>query len=270
MRRIIAVDLDGTLLSSKNTITEYTKEIIQLLAKKNIFFILASGRHHVDIIEIRDILKIRSFIIASNGAKIYDLDNQLIFSDCLDKEIASQLCKIKYLEKDIITQVYKKNRWFVNNNKVNNKFCSALSSLQYEYFTPDKFAFDNICKIFFTSNNFEKLYILEKKIIDIWGEKVNISFSVPGCLEVVSGKTSKGHGVRLISHLLGIPLDSCIAFGDGMNDLDMLTISGQAYIMKNADSCLKNALPNIEIIDSNNNNGVAKRLDEIFIKHKKI
>lgn len=270
MRRIVAVDLDGTLLSSKNTITEYTKEIIQLLVKRNIYFVLASGRHHIDIIEIRNILKIKSFIIASNGAKIYNLDNKLIFSDDLDEAIASKLCRIKYLEEDIITQVYQNNQWYINNNKLDNKFCSALSLLKYEYFNPNKFVFNNISKIFFTSKNFKKLYILEKTIINLWGNKVNISFSEPGCLEVVSGKTSKGYGLQLISNLLQIPLDYCISFGDGMNDLDMLTISGKAYIMKNADLRLKNLLPNTEIIDSNNNNGVAKCLDEIFIKNKTI
>lgn len=260
MYQVIAVDLDGTLLSSENKITKYTEEIIHLLIEKNFYFVFASGRHHIDVMKIRDRLKIKAFMITSNGAKIYNLDNKLIFSDNLEQDIASKLCSIEYLDTEIITQVYQKNKWYINNNKIDNKFSSALSSLKYQYFHPDNFQFDNISKIFFTSRNFQKLYILEKKITDYYGDKVYISFSVPGCLEIVSGTTSKGYGLKLISNLLGISLDNFIAFGDGMNDQDMLTIVGKAYIMQNADSRLKKELPHIEIIKSNNNDGVARCL----------
>ncbi|QCI19617.1 MAG: Cof-type HAD-IIB family hydrolase [Buchnera aphidicola (Brevicoryne brassicae)] len=268
MCRIITVDLDGTLLSSKNKITEYTKKIINLLTKKN-FFIIASGRHYLDVIKIRDILNIQSFMITSNGARIYDLDNKLIFSDDLDKDIALKLCKIVYEDKDIITQIYRNNKWYINNNKIDNNFCPSLTSLEYKNFNLENFRFNKINKIFFTSKNFHKLYNLEKKIIQSWNNKVNISFSVPGCLEVVSGKSSKGYGLKLISRLLNIPLKNCFSFGDGMNDHDMLVVSGKSYIMKNADLRLKNALPNVKIIESNDNDGVAKCLYEIFIKNKK-
>jgi len=266
---VIAVDLDGTLLSSGNKITEYTKEIIHLLIEKNFYFIFASGRHYIDVVDIRDSLEKKVFMITSNGAKIYNLDNKLIFSDNLEEDIASQLCRIKYLDAEIITQVYQKNQWYINNNEIGNQFCSALSSLRYQYFHPDNLNFKNISKVFFTSKNLKKLYILEKKIINLYGNKVHISFSVPGCLEVVSGTTSKSYGLKLISNLLGISLDHFIAFGDGMNDQDMLTIVGKAYIMKNADARLKAALPHIEIIESNNDDGVARCLNKIFLENDK-
>ncbi|WAI11805.1 MAG: Cof-type HAD-IIB family hydrolase [Buchnera aphidicola (Macrosiphum albifrons)] len=269
MSHIIAVDLDGTLLSSENKITKYTQKIIQLLIKKNFHFIFASGRHYIDVMEIRDSLKIKIFMITSNGAKIYNLDDELIFSDNLEAHIASTLCRMEYLDAEIITQVYQNNKWYINNNKIDNKFCPALSSLKYQYFHPDDLACNNISKIFFTSRNFQKLYILKRKITDCYGGKVHINFSVPGCLEIVSGTTSKGHGLKLISNLLGVPLNNCIAFGDGMNDQDMLDIAGKAYIMQNADSRLKDILPHIEIIGSNNNDGVARCLNKMFIENDK-
>lgn len=268
MYRIIATDLDGTLLSSENELTEYTKKTIGMLIEKKIFFVLASGRHHTDVINVRNSLKIKSFMITSNGARVYDLNNKLIFSDDLDENIAFKLLKIKYLDEDIITQVYQNNQWYINNNKIENKFCPSLSSLKYKYFDLNNFKFNKISKIFFTSNNFKKLYDLEKKIISFLGDKVNISFSVPGCLEVISGKTSKSYGLRLISKILGISLDQCVSFGDGMNDKDMLLVSGKSYIMKNANPRLKKELPHVEVIESNNNNGVARCLNDIFIKNK--
>lgn len=265
MRRIITVDLDGTLLTSKNKLTEYTKKTIKLLSEKH-YFVIASGRHYLDVIQIRDILNIKSFMITSNGAKIYDLDNQLIFSDELSENITFKLCKIVYNDQEIITQLYRNNKWYINNNKIENNFCPSLTSLKYENFSLDNFHFDKISKVFFTSKNLHKLYNLEKKIIELYEKKINVHFSVPGCLEIVSRKTSKGYGLKLIARLLNISLNNCFSFGDGMNDEDMLSISGKSYIMKNADLRLKNILPNAKIIESNDDDGVAKCLYEIFIK----
>jgi len=81
---------------------------------------------------------------------------------------------------------------------------------------------------------------LKKKILSSFNNnKVNVNFSVPGCLEVVSGRVSKGFGLKLISNMLKISLKKFIAFGDGMNDEDMLNITGKSCIMKNADVRLK-------------------------------
>ncbi|WP_295163955.1 Cof-type HAD-IIB family hydrolase [uncultured Buchnera sp.] len=266
MYRIITVDLDGTLLSPENKITKYTEKIIKLLIEKGFYFVFASGRHYIDIMEIRDALNIKIFMITSNGARVYDLNDVLIFENNLNKEIALKLCKIKYLDSDIITQVYRNDQWYINNNKIDNNFCPNLSLLKYKYFHPDIFNFNKVSKVFFTSYNLKKLQNLEKEITSSFGDQVNVHFSVPGCLEVVSGKVSKGYGLKLISKISGVSLKEFITFGDGMNDQDMLSISGKACIMQNADSRLKKKLPYAEVIGSNKNDGVAVFLDKNFIR----
>ncbi|CAL4317970.1 Cof-type HAD-IIB family hydrolase [Buchnera aphidicola] len=266
MYRVITVDLDGTLLSPENKITKYTKKIIKLLIEKGFYFIFASGRHYIDMINIRDNLNIKAFMITSNGAKIYDVDNVLIFENNLNPKIALKLSRIRYLDTDIITQVYRNNQWYINNNKIDNNFSPTLSLLKYKYFFPDKFNFNKVSKIFFTSFNFNKLKFLEKEIISTLKNSVNVSFSMPGCLEVVSKEVSKGYGLNLISNILGIPLKEFITFGDGMNDLDMLSISGKACIMQNGDVRLKKILASAEIIGSNKYDGVAVFLNNKFIQ----
>ncbi|AWH90725.1 Cof-type HAD-IIB family hydrolase [Buchnera aphidicola (Melanaphis sacchari)] len=266
MYKIIAVDLDGTLLSPDNKITTYTQKVINLLIKRNIYFIFASGRHYADLINIKNSLKIKFFIISSNGARIYDLNNKLIFQNYLDEDIARTLCEIGYFNPSIITQIYRKNRWYINNNKLDNNFCPTLSSLKYNFFSLNNLQLNKISKIFFTSKNFLELNNLEKEIIKRLGVKININFSLPGCLEVTSRKASKGHGLKLISSILGISLKKFIAIGDGMNDQDMLSIVGKSCIMENADPNLKKSLPHSEIIGSNKNDGVAVFLKRIFLE----
>ncbi|WP_422667501.1 Cof-type HAD-IIB family hydrolase [Buchnera aphidicola] len=270
MYKIIALDLDGTLLSPKYEITNYTEKIIKSLIEKNFYFIFASGRHYIDITSIQDKLKIKTFIISSNGARVYDLNRKLIFKKNLEIHIAQNLCKIKYFDNEIITQVYCDDNWYINNNEIDNKFCPSLSSLKYRFFKPNSLNYSNISKIFFTSCNINKMNILEEEIIHLWGDNINASYSMPGCLEIVSGKTSKGEGLKKISSLLGVSLKNFISFGDGMNDKEMLSISGKGCIMKNGDPRLKMILPNIEIIESNVNDGVALFLYNTFLKNNSI
>ncbi|CAL4317937.1 Cof-type HAD-IIB family hydrolase [Buchnera aphidicola] len=265
MYKIISVDLDGTLLSPQNKITKYTEKIIKSLLEKNFYFVFASGRHHLDIMQLQNILNIKTFIISSNGARVYDLNRQLIFSHYLTEEIARSLCKIKYFDSSITTQIYCDKNWYINNDQIDNQLCPSLSALQYKFFDLNSLNYKKINKIFFTSRNIKQLDILKKNIINIWHNDIHINYSMPGCLEVVSGKTSKGEGLKKICNFLKMSLKDCISFGDGMNDQDMLYMSGKGCIMDNADPNLKTALPYMEIIEKNKNDGVAKFLYNKFL-----
>lgn len=80
MYRVVASDLDGTLLSPDHTLSPYAKETLKLLTARGINFVFATGRHHVDVGQIRDNLEIKSYMITSNGARVHDLDGNLIFA----------------------------------------------------------------------------------------------------------------------------------------------------------------------------------------------
>ncbi|WP_337223020.1 HAD-IIB family hydrolase, partial [Vibrio alginolyticus] len=83
---------------------------------------------------------------------------------------------------------------------------------------------DGIAKIFFThpAQDHERLVVFENKLREQFGDKLNIAFSTPWCLEVMSAGVSKGHALQAVAETLGLTLENCIAFGDGMNDVEML------------------------------------------------
>ncbi|MDE5285089.1 MAG: HAD hydrolase family protein, partial [Candidatus Blochmannia sp. A2] len=68
--------------------------------------------------------------------------------------------------------------------------------------------------------------------------------------ELMAGTVSKGHALEEVAKIIGYTLKDCIAFGDGMNDLEMLSMAGKGCIMHNAHQRLKDKLPNMEVIDS--------------------
>ncbi|MGD6858478.1 MAG: Cof-type HAD-IIB family hydrolase [Enterobacteriaceae bacterium] len=265
MFKIIVSDLDGTLLSPEHKLTKYTKSVFRSLFLKKILLILATGRHHLDVIKICKNLSIKSYMITSNGAIILNPEKKIIFSKNLNKNIAKNLISIAYEDINIFTNVFRHNSWFTNRNKIDYKNFFYESNFSNKIFEKENFSTEGIYKVYFTSNYHEKLMVLYNKLIDRWGNKINASFSSLLCLEVTDGKISKGNALKKVVKLLGYKLKDCISFGDGMNDKEMLQISGKGCIMKNASNLLKECLPKLEIIGSNKNDAVAKYLDNLYL-----
>ena len=81
MYHVVASDLDGTLLSPDHLLTPYAKETLKLLTAEGVHFVFATGRHHIDVGQIRDNLEIKAYMITSNGARGHDTHGNLVFSD---------------------------------------------------------------------------------------------------------------------------------------------------------------------------------------------
>ncbi len=265
MYHIVASDLDGTLLSPDHRLTPYTKETLKLLTARDIHFVFATGRHYIDVSQMRDNLEIDAFMITSNGARVHNTAGELIFSHNVDENIAGELFAVKYSDPDILTNVYRNDEWYLSRPRPEERRYFKESVFNYTVFEPGMLATDGISKVFFTCEDAEKLLPLERAIIARWGDRVNVSFSFPTCLEVMAGGVSKGHALEAVAKLLGYSLKSCIAFGDGLNDKEMLTMAGKGCIMCNAHKRLKDLLPDLEVIGCNAEDAVPHYLHRLFL-----
>lgn len=117
MYQVVASDLDGTLLSPDHTLSPYAKETLKLLTARGVNFVFATGRHHVDVGQIRDNLEIKSYMITSNGARVHDTDGNLIFTHNLDRDIAADLFGVVHNNLAIVTNVYRDDDWFMNRHR---------------------------------------------------------------------------------------------------------------------------------------------------------
>lgn len=266
MYHIVASDMDGTLLSPDHTLTPYARETLQLVTRKGVNFVFATGRHHIDIAQVRDSLGISAFMITSNGARVHNTAGELIFSHNVDEDIAGELFGIVHNDPDISTNVYRNDDWFTDRESPEQREFFQESVFHYQLFEPGLLATDGICKVYYTCDDHEKLMPLEAAINARWGDRVNVSFSLPTCLEVMAGGVSKGHALEYVAKLLGYTLKDCIAFGDGMNDMEMLSMSGKGCIMRNAHQRLKDALPALEVIGGNEDDAVPHYLRAMYLK----
>lgn len=264
MYRIVASDLDGTLLSPDHTLSPYARETLQLLTRKGIHFVFATGRHYIDVAQMRDSLGIDAYMITSNGARVHNTAGELVFSHNLDEDIALELFAMQHANPDIYTNVYRDEEWFLNRHRPEEMDFFRESDFNYQIYEPGQLSTDGISKVFFTCAIPELLVSLELALIARWGDRVNVSFSLPTCLEVMAGGVSKGHALDAVSKLLGFSLKECIAFGDGMNDKEMLSMAGKGCIMSNSHQRLKDILPELEVIGSNADQAVPNFLRELY------
>jgi Cof subfamily protein (haloacid dehalogenase superfamily) len=166
-------------------------------------------------------------------------------------------------DQEIQINLYRNDDWLVSREDANNPCKQAHFS--YQLFDLNNPPLEDIAKIFITreDQNHEKLVIWENKIKAAFADQAHITFSSPNCLEVMDAGVSKGHALDVIAKMKGYELKDCIAFGDGMNDFEMLSMAGKGLVMGGAHHKVKSALPDHEIIGHCDDQAVAHYL----VKH---
>ncbi|CAH6783905.1 phosphosugar phosphatase YigL [Vibrio chagasii] len=262
--KIVASDLDGTLLAPNHQLSDFTKLTLKKLHEQGYTFIFATGRHHVDVAGIRQIAGIPAYMITSNGARVHDQNDQLMYSQNVPQELVQPVIDIVRQDPNIFIHMYQNEDWLLDReDEMLAKFHSE-SGFSYKRFEADNAPNDGIAKVFFThpEQDHEYLVTFEQKLKEAFGDKLNVAFSTPWCLEVMAAEVSKGHALDAVAKSLNLTLDNCVAFGDGMNDAEMLAMAGKGLIMGTSHEKVMQALPDNEVIGSNADDAVAHYLEK--------
>lgn len=262
--KLIICDMDGTLLTSKHNISDYTKEVIKEINKKGITFVIATGRPYLDAKFFRDQLGLNSFLITSNGTVAHNANDEKIFEEKISSNFVN---KILDFEKDIKKyhrNIYRENEWYIEYKIDGLDEFHAESGFQYQIVDLNKFKDNDITKFFYLGEE-KDIEDLEKRLRKEFSNDLTVTLSSPYCLELLKKDAHKGTAIKKIAEYLGISLEETIAFGDGLNDYEMLSSVGQGFIMGNGSPRLKEKLAHCEVIETNDNDGVAKKLKELFL-----
>lgn len=255
--KVVVTDLDGTLLNPQHRISDYTKSIFQELHNQNYLIVVATGRHHLDAMAIIDTLDVPVYLVSSNGARIHSPEKEALFSFNLKSEVVKAALSVD-IDPEITVVLFKENVW--QTNKLSEKLNAFQADLKYhpelvDYKTLEDFG---AIKIFFAHDNHEKLVVLKDAILKSDADNLHHAFSLPTCLEFMDKSVDKAVAIQRVLEKEGFSLEQAISFGDGFNDVQMLSATGKGLIMGNAPSLLKETLPNLEVIKTNAEDGVAK------------
>ncbi|WP_243636370.1 Cof-type HAD-IIB family hydrolase [Flavobacterium aquariorum] len=261
--KVVISDLDGTLLNSDHTISAYTKSVFQELHEQDYLIIVATGRHHMDAMAIISCLELPVYLVTSNGARIHSPKKELLYSFNLEGDAVKSILSLD-IDPEITTVLFKEKVW--QTSKTNKKLNAFQKDLAYPPEVVDFAALDDYSaiKIFFTHDDHEKLVNLRDKILEHHSDVFSHAFSLPICLEFMDKSVDKSVAIAKILEKEGYSFDQAISFGDGFNDERMLDAAGIGLIMGNAPENLKSKLPHLEVISTNNEDGVAKYLTAIL------
>lgn len=269
--RIKAVisDLDGTLLNSEHTLSEYSKSVVKALSDQGIHFMIATGRHHMDASKIREKLGVDAYLITANGATVANKEGELIFQAAIRPEVVKDILSIT-VEKGVYKNLYQGDHWLMEeSDKIFDDYYQE-GDFQYTLCRFDERIEHPTNKIFFTALDHEKLASVAALIEKTHGDEVEVTFSMPECLEIMPKGVNKGAAILETIKHFDISADEVIAFGDGLNDLEMLQVVGKGYLMGNANILLKEKLPNHEIIGKNADDAVARQIVKLFGLEEKV
>ncbi len=255
--KVVVSDLDGTLLNPQHRISDYTKTIFQELHNQGYLIVVATGRHHLDAMGIIDKLEIPVYLVSSNGARIHSPNKEQLFAFNLDSDVVKAALNVE-IDPEITVVLFKENVW--QTNKWNEKLNAFQEELKYHPELVDYKQLDDFSsiKIFFSCSDHEKLVKLKDEILANSSEHLHHAFSLPTCLEFMDKSIDKAVSIERVLEKEGFTLQEAVSFGDGYNDVQMLSASGKGLIMGNAPASLKEELSHLEVIQTNGEDGVAR------------
>lgn len=260
--KLIAVDMDGTLLNNKKEITPYTLERINEMVKKGYIFCISTGRPYLGVKKYFEQIDGNIPLILYNGAVV-------TFSKT--KEVLLKKGLTEFQSHEIIDLIREKDGTFIfwSNedlyvNKLNNhtvKYFDISKATPHIIQDDSEIPYKDITKIIWFDEN-EKLKEYQNTILkDI--KDVNYFTSQPTFLEFVSFGISKAKAMETLGEYYNLTKDEMIAVGDGCNDLPMIEYASLGVAMANAD---KEVIEKANYVTlSNEEDGVAKVIDKFIL-----
>lgn len=258
MIKLIASDMDGTLLDSNKNINPEFYPVLKKIITKDIVFVAISGR---ELISLKRVFKDidEDIIYASNNGNYIVYKDEVIFENYIEKENINKIAKIIrknskhntiYCSKDI---VYSESRLpgFVGRKwGLKVKFVKDITKVE-----------DNIIKV--TTFGNEKIVNRSIKALETLKDELMITPSGKTCFDICKLGGNKKQAINLLQEKFNIKYEETMVFGDHMNDLEMMECAYHSYAMENAKEEVKERAR--FIAKTNDNNGVVEAIKEVAL-----
>ena len=263
MVKMIVVDLDGTILTDNEKVSTATKKYLMKLKEKGYIITIATGRIYASAVNATDGANFANYIITDTGSCIYDnRDDKPIYVNSISKNTAIKLFNY-YDENCRYIYFCDKNTIYKYSDETPNSDSKLVKT------TKDKDYIINSCKNIshasISMKNNDAVIKLYNKMVKEMPELnmmlMQDSFSDKKWIEIIPNGCSKYNSIKLLAKHLNISNDEIIAFGDGLNDIDMLEKCGYGVALSNALIGVKEKAKDITKFD-NNNDGVINYLKD--------
>jgi Cof subfamily protein (haloacid dehalogenase superfamily) len=266
MYKLVAIDMDGTLLKDNKTISRENYDAIQIAKGLGVKIVLATGRPFEGIkpyLKYLDLLDEDDYAVVFNGAAVQNTKNENIVTNSILG--MSDWNYLYSLSRSLNVNIHALTLTSCITPRI-NKFSTIESTSNNIPLIIDNplnmKAITQFCKIMFV----DEAEILARAIDRLSSEvfiKYTVVKSCPVFLEFLNLKANKGLGVKKIAHMLNIKQDEIICIGDADNDRHMISYAGLGVAMGNATTEIKDNANYVTL--SNENNGVAHVINKFIL-----
>ncbi|QJC94959.1 5-amino-6-ribitylamino-2,4(1H, 3H)-pyrimidinedione 5'-phosphate phosphatase RibZ [Bacillus mojavensis] len=234
--KLIAIDMDGTLLNDEQLISDENRKAIREAEDKGVYVVISTGRTLMTCRELAESLELSSFLITANGSEIWDSNFNLVERKLLHTDHIKMMWDLR--------NKHNTNFWASTVNKVwRGEFPENITDHEWL-----KFGFD----IEDDGIRNEVLAELRKN------KELEITNSSPTNIEVNALGINKAAALAKVSEKLGFTMEHVMAMGDSLNDIAMIKEAGLGVAMGNAQDIVKETAD--WITDTNIEDGVAKAI----------
>lgn len=270
--RLVALDLDGTLLDSHKELPPRNRRALENCIEKGIYIVPCTGRTVIGIPEaVRSIPGIR-YAITVNGGLIEDMqENKVLDQKLMDKETALSIIN-QVKDYHVMYDVYiegvgiSEDRFYnhLDDYKITEEIQKLVRKTRrpvpsiIEYVKQWEGRIDKVNLFFADLELREEIRALLKKRSDVL-----VSSSLYNNLEINALGAAKGDALLRLASILGLPREETMACGDGENDYSMIQMAGIGVVMENGDPSVK-AIADY-ITASNDESGVAQAIEKLVL-----
>ncbi|MDD3026607.1 MAG: Cof-type HAD-IIB family hydrolase [Erysipelotrichaceae bacterium] len=268
MYKIIACDLDETLLSTDRSVSQGNIEAIKKARELGVKFVLATGRgfktvqgtlKELGLDNVKD-----EYVISFNGGAITEnYNNRLLSFNGITFEFARELFN-RGLDYDVCIHVYSKDVVY-GYNMCDDEIAYLKGRMDFVEIKEDNIDFlkdEEIAKVLYMNKDINYLNKIEEELADITHE-ADVSYSSNRYIEFNRKGVNKGAGLRTLAKLLGVAIEDTMAIGDNLNDLAMIKDAGLGVGVANVVTKMKDDCE--YITEADHNHDAIKEVIEKFI-----
>ncbi|MDR3689156.1 MAG: Cof-type HAD-IIB family hydrolase [Fimbriimonas sp.] len=259
--KLLATDIDGTLLTSERTPHTENVEAIRRAGESGIRVVLASGRIASSMARFSEELGLDGAMICSNGGHVKGLHGKEILYVGLPHDVVAT--SLAYAESaGVHVNTYTRDQIFVlRETPWLEKYRQRVRTLMPEFATIEYLTQTEILKIILIDEP-EAIPVHRAALEELLGTRAALTESEPEYLEILSSNANKGMGLRVLAESLGVRREETAAIGDYLNDLEMVQWAGVGGAVSNAVAEVK-AAADVQV-PSNNEAGVARFIDYLL------
>ncbi len=269
--KLIAFDLDGTLLDDDKHLPPENLAALQAAHAQGIFLVPATGRILKALPEELLAPGLFRYFIFANGALVYDLqEQQALYRARIEPELAVRLCT--YMDTlPVLYDCYRGDcgymtQWMYDRApeffETEPHILKLIKSLRRpvpelkQKILEDRLPLEKL-QMFFRPEHMDERARQLELVPQLFPELI-ASSSLRNNIEINSARAGKGNALRALCEKLDLDASESVAFGDGLNDADMLRAAGRGCAMQNAVPAVKEAAD--VIVETNNDAGVGKEI----------